>query len=168
MLTPGDAGYSGATKHSNNTGELTALLRAVQQESAQADDASVHFCVDSVYAINVATGKWILRCENRELGRRLAHAMAALRVRRGFKRVVLRHVRAHAKNVGNETADALAKAAMRDGDFGDDGARVLQFARATFRDGGVAAGPPGVCDDVGGPSQQHDQRRQELGQDRDG
>lgn len=38
--------------------------------------------------------------------------------------VVLRHVRAQ-RDVGNETADALAKAAMRDGDFDNDCMRRL-------------------------------------------
>ena len=53
---PGEAEYCGATKHSNDTGELTALLRAVVDETARVSGV-VDFCVDSTYAINVAMGK---------------------------------------------------------------------------------------------------------------
>ena len=53
---PGDAEYCGATKHSDNSGELTGLLQAVLEEEARVSGV-VEFCVDSTYAINVATGK---------------------------------------------------------------------------------------------------------------
>ena len=71
--------------------------------------APVEFCVDSTYAIAVADGKWIVRRKHKELARRLNHAMARLRMARGHKNVTIRHVRAHARNAGNETADRLAK-----------------------------------------------------------
>ena len=41
--------YQGADRHSNNAGELTALLRAVQEEHH--GQGHVTFVVDSTYAI---------------------------------------------------------------------------------------------------------------------
>ena len=55
---PGDETYDGATRHTNNTAELTALLRAVQDELRVDDGAVVEFCVDSTYAQGVALGRW--------------------------------------------------------------------------------------------------------------
>ena len=110
----------------------------------------VEFCVDSTYAMNIATGKWPLRSTHRELGRRLNHAMARLRKTRGHKNVAVRHVRAHAKHAGNETADALAKAAARDAAAGGDGDAVLRLARTIFQE--VNRGHP-------------DQTGQQLGQE---
>ena len=49
--------YQGADKHSNNAGELTALLRAVQEE--RHEQGRVTFVVDSTYAINMATGRTV-------------------------------------------------------------------------------------------------------------
>ena len=46
-----------ADRHSNNAGELTALLRAVQEE--QHGQGHVTFVVDSIYAINMATGRTV-------------------------------------------------------------------------------------------------------------
>ena len=43
--------YQGADRHSNNAGELTALLRAVQEE--RHEQGRVTFVVDSTYAINM-------------------------------------------------------------------------------------------------------------------
>ena len=133
VTMPGDPGYSGATAHTNNTGELTGLLQAVCLEEAR-EPAPVEFCVDSTYAINIATGKWPLRRTHRELGRRLNHAMARLRKARGHKNVTVRHVRAHTKDAGNETADALAKASATDSAFGGDGEAVLRLACARFQE----------------------------------
>ena len=45
-ILPGDAEYCGATKHSNNSGELTGLLKAVLEETARGSGV-VEFCVDS-------------------------------------------------------------------------------------------------------------------------
>ena len=43
------------------------------------------------------------------------------------------HVRAHARLAGNETVDALAKAAVDGGIDGGDAAAVVQAAQAAFR-----------------------------------
>ena len=77
---PGEAEYCGANKHSNN--KLTALLRAVLDETARVLGV-VEFCVDSTYAINVATGKWRAHPANGELARRLRNATRKLVRARG-------------------------------------------------------------------------------------
>ena len=46
---PGEAEYCGATKHSNNTCELTALLRAVVDEKRHECRALFDFCVVDWY-----------------------------------------------------------------------------------------------------------------------
>jgi hypothetical protein len=70
----------------------------------------VEFCVDSTYAINTALGRWhSARGKNAELARRLRSAYSALAAHRGHANVRITHVRAHAREPGNETADALAK-----------------------------------------------------------
>ena len=95
---PGDAEYCGATKHSNNSGELTGLLKAVLEEEARVSGV-VEFCVDSTYAINVATGKWRARPANGELARRLRNATRKLIRARGACSVRFRHVRARVSRV---------------------------------------------------------------------
>ena len=57
-VTPGVGGYDGATRHSNNTGELTALLRAVRWVVAQPAGDRLELCVDSTYAIGIALGRF--------------------------------------------------------------------------------------------------------------
>ena len=47
--------FQGATRHTNNAGEQTALLRAIQGETGATGRTT--FMVDSTYAINTATGR---------------------------------------------------------------------------------------------------------------
>ena len=47
---PGDEGYDGATRITNNTAEVTALLRAVQEETLINDGKAVEFCVERATA----------------------------------------------------------------------------------------------------------------------
>ena len=49
--------FQGAMKHTNNAGELTALLRAIQGDMGA--QGRTTFMVDSTYAINMATGRTI-------------------------------------------------------------------------------------------------------------
>jgi ribonuclease HI len=126
---PGETDYDGATKRTNNTAELTALLRAVQYETCQPPTTdTVEFCVDSTYAINAALGRWHSGRKNQELARRLRAAYAALCTARGHQRVRLRHVRSHTHDAANEAADCLAKHAAQEDLIGD-GADVLRRAR---------------------------------------
>ena len=125
-VRPGSPGYAGATKHTNNTAELTALLRAVEYEAAHDGDGAVEFCVDSTYAIHTATGRWYARKCNKELVRRLRCALDDLVRRRGRANVHVTHVRSHTNLTGNEIADGLAKLAATDATIGDD--RAMQLA----------------------------------------
>ena len=111
-------GYVGARKHSNNTGELTALLHAVEDELHRGDPTSaVTFHVDSLYAIHTATGKSRVRKANEQLAARLRRATQALRRGRytGPAAVRFHHVRSHRADthMGNNIADGLAKWAVR-------------------------------------------------------
>ena len=124
-LEVGSGDYRGATVKSNNTGELTALLRAVEEE-LQRDHRPVEICADSLYALGQATGKWKPpRKRNVELVRRLQERVRALTLQRGKRGVTLSHVRAHARTPGNEAADALAKEAARDATVSKDAAFTL-------------------------------------------
>ena len=113
---------------------LTALLRALQQETAQNDDASVEILSDSTYAMRSALGVWRRhpRAPNAELVRRLQVALARLTSRRGHDRVRLSHVRAHARNPGNETVDRLAKRAAQDETFSGHGPDVTEMAQHEY------------------------------------
>jgi ribonuclease HI len=105
-LLVGTAGYRGAATKSNNTAELTALLRAVEGELARWRSART----DSKYALGHASGKWLVPRKNTELVRRLRERVTELvRQRGGPKYVTVRDVRAHARTPGNEAADQLAK-----------------------------------------------------------
>ena len=86
------------------------MLEAILEEGGR-PAGTVAFCVDSTYAINVATGKWRPRPDNGELARRLRQAAHTLVSRWGAPSVRFEHVRAHTGEPGNEAADALAKAA---------------------------------------------------------
>ena len=91
--------YQGATKHSNNAGELTGLLRAVQGEIGGNGRAT--FVVDSTYAINMATGRTLptrgRNCTNRLLATRVRDAYRQLQQERGDD-VRIEHVRSHTGN----------------------------------------------------------------------
>ena len=62
-----------------------------------------------MYAIAMATGRWVPRRKNRELARRVQVEYARLRASRGYDAVSILHVRAHTRVRGNEAADAMAK-----------------------------------------------------------
>ena len=129
-VTPGGGGYDGATRHSNNTGELTALLRAVRWVAAQPVGDRLELCVDSTYAIGIALGRFVPRARNAELARRVQQEYACLRASRPPGTVTIRHVRAHARSPGNETADRLAKLGAELGAAADATAR----ARSIYAD----------------------------------
>ena len=101
--------FQGATKHTNNAGELTGLLRAVQGELEE--QGRVTFIADSTHAINTATGRTIPSRRssnaNRTLAIRLRTAYRILQSARGDD-VSIQHVKSHTGNRGNEAADKLA------------------------------------------------------------
>ena len=90
--------FQGAMRHSNNAGELTALLRAIQGEMGA--HGRTTFVVDSAYAINMATGRTIPANGRSGTNR--------LQLERGDN-VGIQHVRSHTGNRGNDAADKLAK-----------------------------------------------------------
>ena len=65
--------YIGAVAHTNNTGELTAVYEAVVSALTRASGAGSEIIwSDSLYAINMTTGKWRPKCtRNREIVSRL-------------------------------------------------------------------------------------------------
>ena len=113
--SPDGPTYIGATAHTNNTGELSAMYHALQRAEGRRPGVgreTIHS--DSLYAIHMTTGKWMPR----KKGRRNADMIAGLRrlwrrvQRRRPGEVDLRHVRSHVKVPGNETADWLAGQAV--------------------------------------------------------
>ena len=115
--------YQGADKHSNNAGELTALLRAVQEEKH--GQGHVTFVVDSTYAINTATGRTIptrkRRSANYALATKLRNAYRAIKQRRGDE-IQIEHVKSHTGVRGNEAADKLASMGAKI----EDGHRIME------------------------------------------
>ena len=103
--------FRGARKHSNNAGEMTGLLRAIEEEAGR--EGAVCFHVDSLYAIKIARGDWRpdrgKGVNNRELARALRLAYRRLWEARPRGHVTIVHERAHIGTRGNEVADALAK-----------------------------------------------------------
>ena len=108
-LELGSPAYRGATTQSNNTGELTALLRAIHGEVGATGRAT--FMVDSTYAINTATGRTVPSSgkggANRLLATRLRAAYRLLQQERGDQ-ISIQHVKFHLGVRGNEAADKLA------------------------------------------------------------
>ena len=107
--------YMGAAAHTNNTGELTGMRVALQAAGKRGRGAGgevIHS--DSLYAINMTTGKWMPK--SRGTGRRNASMIAEMRrewravQRKRPGEVTIRHVRSHIKVPGNEIADFLADA----------------------------------------------------------
>ncbi|KAK9246328.1 ribonuclease H-like domain-containing protein, partial [Lipomyces tetrasporus] len=105
-------------QQTNQRAELTAILRALEV----IDDPGRHVRIttDSQYAIKCLTvwkDKWLqngfinskgLEVVNSDIIKEILELMASHRENRGY--VELEHVYGHSGNVGNEVADALAKA----------------------------------------------------------
>ena len=106
-----DPAYIGAPAHTNNTGELTAMYRALERALGQPRRPHVIHS-DSLYTIHMITGRWMSRRKgacNRDLIN-ATHALIALyrRLQRSVAGIYLRHVRSHIRVPGNELADRLA------------------------------------------------------------
>ena len=101
--------YIGAEKHSNNTGELTGLHSAIlRARTRPRGGGAEEICSDSLYAINMTTGKWMPRkAQNQRIVSVLRKEWRQLGKQRPGE-VRMRHVRSHVKVPGNEAADWLA------------------------------------------------------------
>ena len=107
---------SAATKMTNNTGELLALLLAIRRAAQRRNAPSREtIWVDSLYARNLTMGIWLPRRKvNIELVREVREAWRRCSIRRGVGTVRIQHVRSHTGVPGNELADQLADAAARE------------------------------------------------------
>lgn len=101
--------YIGATAHTNNTGELTAMHRALRRAAGMpAGRERTVIESDSLYTIHMTTGKWLPRKQrNREIISLLRGMWRDLQRKRPGE-VTLKHVRSHILVPGNELADELA------------------------------------------------------------
>ena len=107
MITnPNQVEHLGATRATNNTGELSAVCHALTsaRELVQPGE-EVLILSDSQIAICTTTGAWASR-KNAALVERNRRALAALRA--DGTTVRFQHVRAHAGHGMNERADRLA------------------------------------------------------------
>ena len=119
ITIPKQEGYIGATRGTNNTGELTALHGALVRAKGLTSGtprARVLILTDSRLAL-CTTGAWAARSHKAIVARNRA-ALAALKA--AGAKVTLQHVRAHRGHGMNERADKLARlgalgAHLRDG-----------------------------------------------------
>ena len=109
VTSPKHRMFQGATKHTNNAGELTSLIRAIHGELG--GKGRVTFIADSMHMINIATGRTVPSRgkgnANRLLATRVRAAYRLLQYERGSD-VNIRHVKSHTGVRGNEAADKLA------------------------------------------------------------
>ena len=106
ITNPNQAEHLGATRATNNTGELGAVCHALTgaRELARPGE-EVLILSDSQIAICTTTGAWASR-QNKALVERNRRALVALRA--DGTTVRFQHVRAHAGHGMNERADRLA------------------------------------------------------------
>ena len=89
----------------------SAILRA---RARPRGGGAEEICSDSLYAINMTTGKWMPRkAQNRRIVGALRKEWRQLEKQRPGE-VRMRHVRSHVKVPGNETADWLASRGVMD------------------------------------------------------
>ncbi len=107
QIDPGSDDWKGALLASNNTAELTALLEGLRWVNQYDGGEEITIRCDSMYAIEIAEGRWKAKA-NLELVDVVRAALSAARVGRG---VELNHVRGHEGHRWNERADHLARSA---------------------------------------------------------
>lgn len=116
VVEASNVGWRGADRATNNTGELTAVLEALEWAVGQGL-REVVIRYDSEYAAHMARGDWKAKV-NRRLVEQSRQALR--RAEREGIEVVWRHVKGHSGHRWNERADALASAGVRAPPGGDD------------------------------------------------
>ena len=102
-----DHRWIGARDHTNNTGELSAIIEAMLwllQEAPDNGSEPVMLRYDSQYAANLATGRWSPQC-NQELVGEARRAVNEVMERRN---ITWQHVYGHTGAHDNELADRAA------------------------------------------------------------
>ena len=99
--------YIGAEAATNNTGELTAIVRALEYILEQQSSCPVLLRYDSLYAAGVASGATRARA-HRTLVRRANRVWREVHAQRNGN-VWASHVRGHSDNKWNDRADELAR-----------------------------------------------------------
>ena len=99
-----DPYYLGATRGTNNTGELNGLSTALLHLRNDGGHEPAIICYDSKYAANITDGTWQAK-SNIEAARINRELYEAEHLRRDGG-VILSHCKAHSKDVLNDVADA--------------------------------------------------------------
>ena len=108
----GEQRWLGASTHTNNVGELTAIAEALlwlEIEAPGAADVPATIYYDSTYAYTIITGQ-TSPVENDELVRQAKEIYARVSA---IRTIEFRHVKGHSGNQGNDCADALAAKGAR-------------------------------------------------------
>ena len=127
---PEDPDYLEAPGHTNNTGELSAMVYALRRALTRRHTGGrTRIYTDSLYTKNMTTGRWMPKRKHR-------NSALISNLRRLWRRtqtqmpgeVDIVHVRSHVEIPGNEIADWLADCGSR-GRPQEQGKSVVSLAR---------------------------------------
>ena len=104
VLDETEAHYLWATAHTNNTGELTALAKALTVALKKFEGHPATICYDSEYAANMTQGTWMPK-ENQGLIKCCRELCELLQAKQD---ITWQWIKAHSDTIGNDKADELA------------------------------------------------------------